>query len=264
MKNFYILLISSVILYSCSGNDPEAELTCNPTKVSYKINGTTSTFTFQGDGNEGVNISSINVYEGTDSAQVYVYAYQGSDLHSISFTSDGSTTTYMSTLSNGKLSKLTSKTDAGVDSEELRFEYNGTHLTKLSSYLANASGTFFQVSHTNFAYNGEDLSSSENHADLAALFSLIFGIDPSGYAPTKLFTNEYVASTAPNPLYGYYSLYLTDYTASPNLPANIKVVSGIDGSTISSESFTITTNEQGNPTLATSDKSSIETTYLCQ
>ncbi len=258
MKKYYLLSLGFLFLLSCTSEEPTV-VNCSPTSVKI-ANNSESVYTFS-DG----KLTGINAAIGTDQSATYVYEYSGDEISRITSTNnDGTSNEYKATYSGSDLSKLANfQPGTTTPAIELRYIYNGDKVSSYESWYGNAAGTLFQVGNTDFGYDSNgNLLQSEVNFDIAALFTIAFGSDPTSYAPQTLFVTEYVPSNSANPLYGSYAFNNQDYAIMKNLPASYKMTD-LDGN-ITSESFEFDVDENGNTTNATgSDGSTLGAVYTC-
>lgn len=258
MKKYYFISIGLLFLLSCTSEEPTV-INCTPTSVKL-VNNSESVYTFSAG-----NLTDINAAINTDQSARYAYEYSGDQISKITSTDNAQTVLeYNATYSGSDLTKLTNFEPGTTKTLiELRYVYNGDKVSSYESWYGNVDGTLFQIGHTNFGYDGNgNLIQSEVNFDIAALFTIAFGSDPTSYAPQTLFVTEYVPSNSTNPLYSSYSFNNQDFSIMKNLPASIKVTD-LDGN-ITSESFEFDVDENGNTTNATgSNGSTFGAAYTC-
>lgn len=221
-------------------------------------------FVFTRNSTGAATLDLIRVYDGTDSSYTYSYTYSSGALTTIVRAEDGVTSSYAVTVEGSEVTKLNSKTPTGKNQDEIRLTYNNKQVTQSQSWLANTAGTLFQIGHQVYTYDSKgDLTKSETYIDLVAFFSLVFGLDPTGYSPVAITSAIYEPSTSANPLKGHY--YLDDLETSfmLNIPKKI-THKDLKGTTVSSDTYAIEQDGSGLPTKATSGANYVEATYTCQ
>jgi len=265
MKRFVILIVIVGLTIGCSTDEP-VPAGCNPTVIEEFDEA--STF-FYFDENSGGNslLSSISVYDGTDSSYSYSYTYDDALLASISSMRDGFNTTFTAALDGDMLTTLSGRqTGSGIVSEEIRFTYSGGFVNTVNYYAADINtGDLYQYLHYDYDYNNNDLISVKYYVDLNMLFTLAFGSTPTEpYNPELIFQNEftYGGSPAPNPMYGQFNMYNPDLSYFVNVPIAL-VQKDADGNLTGSLGYTLSFNEQGYPILADASSSFIDFTYNC-
>lgn len=255
---FFLFLI--FLLVACSADEGPI---CSVNTVTIFERAFTR-FTFTRNPAGAATLDLIKVYDGTDSSYTYSYTYSSGALTTITRAEDGVTTSYTVTIDGSKVTKLNSKTPAGKNQDEIRFVYNNEQVTQSQSWLANAAGTLFQVGHQVYTYDSKgDLTKVETYIDLLALFSLVFGLDPSAYSPIVIASAIYEPSNSANPLKGHYYLDNLELSFMQNIPKKI-TYKDLNGATISSDTYTIEQDGSGLPSKATSGSKYVEATYTCQ
>ena len=168
------LLIPAILVFvlSCTDSDDPKPAACQPTQVEF-FDESSTYFNFQA-GTDGFNrISSISVYDGTDSAYQYTYEYTDNRLSNIS-SNNNFTVNYTPTFDADKLTTLSGRqTGVGIVTEEIRIGYSGNNINSLDYFVADPnSGTLYQYLHYVFGYSNGDLVSMDYKIDLATLFFL--------------------------------------------------------------------------------------------
>ena len=254
------IILSLFILVSSCGTD---ETVCSVNSVTV-FDKTFTRFTFSRNSTGAAILDLVKVNDGTDSSYTYSYTYSSGVLTNVMRTEDGAVINYVVTMDGNKVSKFASKTPAGKNQDETRLMYSGEQVTSSQSWLANEAGTLFQIGHTIYTYDSRgDLTKSETYIDLLALFSLVFGLDPSGYSPVVFGTAFYEPSNADNPMNGHFYLENLDMTFLLHVPQKI-TSKDVNGTIVSVDTYTIEQDGSGLPTKAISGAKYVEATYTCQ
>ncbi|MEN8250243.1 MAG: hypothetical protein ABFS32_15020 [Bacteroidota bacterium] len=262
MKKSTILFTLLVVFISCNTEEPEVLPACQATQVSFFEGGAFTNYIFESDGNDGYRLKTINVYEGTDSAEVYTYSY-GTQLESITHTDADGTITFNTVYENDKLSKVTEANG----SSEMVMEYNGSNITVMNMWVMAPDANLYQIAEMKMTYSASgNLTKTEQLMDIVALIEIGFGgVPPTNpYTPALVGSMEYEYGTdnAPNPLYGIYNMDNPDMSFMKNLPISY-VYKDETGTAVDSESITLTFNDKGFPTKGTFGSDYVEITYVC-
>ena len=250
-----LMLVSILFVSSCGSED---DLVCSVNSVTISDNASTNfNFSRKSDGSAQLNL--VTVYEGTDSSYTFSYTYSSSgSLTNIIRNEDGVTLNYEVSYDGDNVSSFLSKNSSGVNQDELRLVYSGGRVSQTQAYLANSSGTLFQVGHNTYSYDGDgNLTARGTYLDLASIFSLLFGFDPATYSPLLLDNATFQASSYANPLNGHYFMDNFDLCLMVNLPQKITY-------TTKTENYSFDSDGSGLPTKATAGSKSIEMVYTCQ
>jgi len=263
MKTYYLLSLSFLLLLSCTQEEPTV-INCSPTSVTI-FNTSATDYLFSPNG-DALKLSSIDAYIGTDQNAKYTYEYNAGLISQITSTDNtGAVLVYNATYSGSNLEKLTVYQDGSttIPQIEMRYIYSGNTITAIESWYGNAAGTLFQIGHSAFSYDGNgDLITNESNLDIAALFTLAFGSDPTSYSPILFFTASYVTSNSPNPLAGSYSFAQPEYSIMKNLPSSVSITD-FDG-VVTTDDYTFESDANGYTTKATSGTKYLDATYECK
>lgn len=269
---FLSLSISLLLLYSCSSSEdePAPAITCFPTSVTLSGDGTTN-FEFASDGQGGQHVVKISIDPGTDSAMVYNYTYDGTKIATLTqVESDGTQTVFTATYDGDNLTKLSAPfAGSATIGQEIRFTYNNGNVIEMQIWMAPPStGNLFQILDYTFSYSSDgNLTRSGMNFDIAAFFFIAFDQEPTDpYSPLFLGSTEFSfeQGDAPNPMRGSYFIDMPDFSFMPNLPSGM-VFKDANGAETDSDTFTITLDDNGNPTssVAASGTMRLDATYVC-
>jgi len=257
-----IISILSLVLVSCGGKDPAPNKACQANSV-VNFDKAFTRFDFQEIDSKLV-LNTIKVYDGTDSAYVYTYHFANGQLSTIAYAGVGSkklgeSKLYNATYDGTNLAKLTV-----ANKEEIRLVYNNSKIAQSQSFLANNVGTMFQVGHEAFTYDGNgNLTQSQIYVDLVSLFTIAFGSDPTSYSPI-LFTSVVIEpSTYPNPLKDHVFIDNLALSLMNKMPQKI-TYKDLTGNPLFTDSYSFTTDSNGQVSRATAGTKYVEATYVCK
>ena len=253
MKKLLALLIPVIIIGCNTTDDPEILPACQTTAITFFEEGAYTNYVFEKNSEDAYQLTTVTVYEGTDSSYVYTYTYDGK-LQSITQTEDGESITFSAVYVDNKLSKVVSVGDPDEGDGELVLTYSGDKVTAVGLWIEAIDENLYKVGEFKMTYNSSgDLTKTEQYIDIIAVFSIAFGGVPTEpYTPIFGGSIEYTYGTeaAPNPLYGVYNVETPDLTFMKNMPISM-VEKDDEGTVTGSESYTITLNDKGFPTMVT-------------
>ncbi len=247
MKNSTLLklLIPSLFLisFSCTtddDNDPTPS-TCRATTIVDSNDGTTQVEWSNG------NVSKLTIFFGTDSAEEYVYTYNGGTLSRVNKNMGGSLKEYwLTTYSGSNLTQFSQYDSVGTLIGKNVLTYTGGNISSNKNYLYCA-GQEYPISIFDYSHSGGNISSITQSVDIGNAFSAAFCSAPLPENMLVVESINYTHDSNNNPAAGVFvpiDIFLTGMLNQNNIQST-----AVSGSTTSTNTFIY--NSAGFPTRIT-------------